>query len=92
MEINGQNKSDKLPQISDEQWDAIGRLIPLLGKQKEWEVSKNRHHELCLWEREEDAPFIPEEAVRMLKDALTKPLNEYPLSDEDISLLSGLFE
>ena len=90
MEVNGQNSTGSSARISDGQWEAIGRLIPLLGKEKEWEISRNRHHELCLWEREEDAPFITEEAVKALKGAMTKPLPEYPLSGEDIDLLSGL--
>ncbi|MCR4655266.1 MAG: hypothetical protein K5770_03440 [Lachnospiraceae bacterium] len=90
MEINGQNNMDRSASISDGQWEAIGRLIPLLGRQNEWEISRNRHHELCLWEREEDAPFIKEEAVKALKGAMTKPLWEYPLSDEDIDMLSEL--
>ncbi|MCR5675777.1 MAG: hypothetical protein K6G16_08720 [Lachnospiraceae bacterium] len=84
-------EENKAVRISDEQWDAVERLIPLLGKEHEWEVSTNRHHERCLWEREEDAPFWPDEALRALRGALTKPLKDYALSAEDVRLLEPLF-
>ncbi len=31
--------SGKEKTITDEQWEAVEALIPLIGKQKEWEVS-----------------------------------------------------
>ena len=76
---------------SDAHWDAIEALIPLLGKEKEWEVSYNRHHQRCLWEREEDAPFVWDDALRALRNALKKPLAEYGLSAEQLTLLEDLF-
>ncbi|MBE6069791.1 MAG: hypothetical protein E7211_19175 [Clostridium lundense] len=41
---------------SDAHWDAAEALRPLLGGEKEWEVSRDRHHQRCLRDREEDAP------------------------------------
>ncbi len=76
-----------MDKISKTQWMAIERLIPLLGKEREWEISGNRHHQLCLWDREEDAPYIQEEALKVIREAMTLPLEEYPLSGEDIRLL-----
>ena len=75
---------------SDAHWDAIEALIPLLGREKEWEVSCDRHHRRCLWEREEDAPFVWEEALRALRGALEKPLSEYDLPAEQLALLEEL--
>ena len=83
-----ENKSPVTP--TDAHWDAVKALLPLLGKENEWEVSRDRHHQRCLWEREEDAPFIWEEALRALRGALEKPLAEYGLTAEQRALLEEL--
>ena len=84
------SENNKFVAPTDAHWDAVEALIPLLGKEKEWEVSRDRHHQRCLWEREEDAPFILDEALRALRGALTKPLAEYDLPAEQLALLHEL--
>ncbi|MBE6910576.1 MAG: hypothetical protein E7474_13550 [Ruminococcaceae bacterium] len=83
-----ENKPPVTP--TDAHWDAVEALLPLLGREKEWEVSRDRHHQRCLWDREEDAPFLWEEALCALRGALEKPLAEYDLPAEQLTLLEEL--
>ena len=78
-------------ELTDEEWDLIDILIPMLGKEKEWEVSTNRHHKRCLWEREEDAPFVLEEGIRELKKAAEAKIDSLGLPDDKVKLLKDLF-
>jgi hypothetical protein len=55
-------------ELTDMEWATIETLIPLLHKEKEWEISSFRGKK-CLWEREEDQPFVPEEAVAALYES-----------------------
>ncbi|MCR5734299.1 MAG: transposase [Lachnospiraceae bacterium] len=84
------NRADLTATLTDEQWDVIEALIPLIGKQKEWEISKNRLHVKCLWDREEDAPYQLDDAVSAIKNAVTLPLDEYGLSTKQAGILKEL--
>ncbi|MBE7004630.1 MAG: hypothetical protein E7425_10190 [Ruminococcaceae bacterium] len=77
-------------QPTDEQWDAVEALIPLLRREKTWEVSRNRHHQRCLWDREEDAPYALEDALRALRAALEMPLSDYALTQAQRAALEML--
>ena len=78
-------------ELTDEEWEMIELLITVIGKEKEWEVSVDRHHRKCLWEREEDAPFVLEEGIRALKEAAGDRLDALGLPSDKCELLKKLF-
>ncbi|MCR5033302.1 MAG: hypothetical protein K6A92_10635 [Lachnospiraceae bacterium] len=77
--------------LTDREWEILKKLIPLMGKQKEWEISFNRHHEKCLWDREEDAPYSAEEGLRVLMTEYRALEKSIPLSGDDKNCLEALF-
>ena len=83
---------NKRKELTDEEWDLIEVLIPLIGKEKEWEVSRDRHHKRCLWEREEDAPFVLEEAIKAIKEAVGERNVVPGLPEDKFMMLTKLFK
>ncbi len=79
-------------ELTEEEWKLIDFLITVIGKEKEWEVSTDRHHRKCLWEREEDAPFVLEEGIRALKEAVGDRLDRLGLPAEKQEMLGRLFK
>lgn len=77
------------PVITDDQWDAIGALIPCLGLEKEFEVSSSRGRR-CLWDREEDRPLDREWSIRHLAGCIDRPLASYGLTTEQVKALQAL--
>ncbi|MCR4896778.1 MAG: hypothetical protein K5891_08410 [Lachnospiraceae bacterium] len=73
-------------ELTDMEWATIEALIPLLHKEKEWEISSFRGKK-CLWEREEDQPFVPEEAVA----ALYKASKAVDLPTDSADFLTGIY-
>ena len=76
--------------LTDAQWDAVAKLIEALGVTKEFEVDTMRG-EKYVFDREEDRPLDTGFAIGLLAGMAVKPLKDYGLSEETVSVLNEIF-
>ncbi|MCR4793243.1 MAG: CbrC family protein [Lachnospiraceae bacterium] len=79
-------------ELTDEEWDIIDVLISLLGMEEEWELSYDRHHRRCLWDREEDAPYVLEEGIRAIAKESAGKLDKLGLPEDRRNIIKDLFK
>ena len=76
--------------LTDEQWDAIEKLISALGVSGEFEVS-GAWGEKHVFDKEEDRPLFTPCAIEHLAGLVKKPLADYGLDADTAEILETIF-